>query len=266
MTTTQVAHARALESRPLEQATVFGYASYLDDLSTIIRDYGTLYDWASSQPQPRALRGRAPVYVAALPTTRTAVVVRHSWHGGLLAPLTRDVFRRPTRAPLEFDHSRTLLELGIPTTEVLGYALYHAAFGLVRVDVVSRYVEHTADLGMVLANFAPSIECDAALAATQTLLERLARHGVVHPDLNVKNILLHTPPDAPPSALVIDVDVATVGGVSPVRAMERNVARLERSLHKWNRQFGCDMADARIAAFAKAALARVPAAASGSAL
>jgi tRNA A-37 threonylcarbamoyl transferase component Bud32 len=239
---------------------VYGDAPYLEALTAIVREHGTLYAWASSQPQPRALRGRAPVYVAQLPAVRTAVVVRHSWHGGLLAPLTRDMFRRPTRAPLEFNQSRQLRALAIPTTEVLGYALYQAPFGLARVDVVSRYVEHTADLGMVLANLVPAIAGDAALEATLTLLGQLARHGVVHPDLNVKNILLHTPSDAPPLAMVIDVDVATIGGVSPARAMARNLARLERSLHKWNRQFGSDVSDARIAAFAQSALARVPAA------
>jgi hypothetical protein len=40
--------------------------------------------------------------------------------------------------------------------------------------------------------------------------------------------------------------------------MERNVARLSRSLHKWKRQFGCDLSDTSITAFAAAALARTP--------
>jgi Lipopolysaccharide kinase (Kdo/WaaP) family len=230
----------------------------VQELAALVRAHGSLYDWAASQPQPRALRGRAPVYVATLPQSQVSVVVRHAWHGGLLAPFTRDLFRRPTRAPLEYARSRELLQVGIPTTDVLGFALYNAPFGLARVDVVTRYVDHTADLGMILAGLAPAIECDAALEATLSLLESLAVHGVVHPDLNVKNILLHTPPDAAVRAMMIDVDVVVMDSTSPQRTMERNVARLVRSLHKWNRHFGCDMADARIEDFAAAALARTP--------
>ena len=243
----------------LDRAKVHAQAPIAEELARLVATCGTLYDWASGQPQPRALRGRAPVYVATLPEAQRQVVVRHGWHGGLLAPLTGDLFRRPTRAPLELARSAELRRLGIPTTEVLGYALYSAPLGLARVDVVSAYVDDTADLGMVIAGLAPHVECDGALAATLVLLEQLARHGVVHPDLNVKNILLHTVGAQAPEAMVIDIDVVRIGNSSPTETMERNVARLVRSLHKWRRHFGCDLADQRIAAFAAAAHACTPA-------
>ncbi|GAB1344736.1 lipopolysaccharide kinase InaA family protein [Gemmatimonas sp.] len=256
MTAVQHAGLVAIAETRLPHATVHAGSTWLPHLAALVREHGSLYDWAASQPQPRALRGRAPVYVAQLPDGGPQVVVRHAWHGGLLAPVTQDVFRRPTRAPIEMARSAELHRLGIPTTEVLGYALYDAAFGLVRVDVVTRYVDNTADLGMVLAGLVPAIECEAALTATLELLERLAVHGVVHPDLNVKNILLQTTTGSSPRALVIDVDVVHIETSTPDRTMQRNVARLTRSLHKWNRQFGCDLADARIAEFAAAAMAR----------
>ena len=221
-----------IESVRVGAATVFAPASLLSSVADCVRVHGSLYDWASSESQPRALRGRAPVYVASLSAGGPTVVVRHAWHGGLFAPFTRDLFRRPTRAPVELARSRELLALDIPTTEVLGYVLYGATFGLVRVDVMTRYVPDTADLGMVLAGLAPSIDRDAALAATLTLLVQLALHRVVHPDLNVKNILLHTPDGAPARAMVIDVDVAHLDAGSPAQVMERNIARLVRSLRK----------------------------------
>lgn len=256
--TEHAAVPESLAQRTVTGGSVYGSDLVVQELATLVREHQTLYEWAASQPQPRALRGRAPVYVATLPHSRLPVVVRHAWHGGLLAPFTRDLFRRPTRAPLEVARSRELQRLGIPTTDVVGFALYDAPLGMARVDVVTRYVDDTADLGMILAGLAPSIECDAALAATLVLLESLAAHGVVHPDLNVKNILLHTPPGIAPRAMMIDVDVVLLGNTSPQRTMERNVARLVRSLHKWNRQFGCDMAKARIQTFAAAAMARTP--------
>lgn len=248
----------SIDSVRINAATVFASTALLPRVADLVRAHGSLYDWASSEPQPRALRGRAPVYVASLPNGGPTVVVRHAWHGGLLAPVTQDLFRRPTRAPLELARSRELHAMAIPTTEVLGYVLYDAVFGLARVDVMTRYVPDTADLGMVLAGLAPGIERDAALVATLDLLTNLAAHRVIHPDLNVKNILLHTPEGAPARAMVIDVDVVQLHAASPAQAMERNVARLSRSLRKWNRQFGCDLAEPSIADFAAAAIGRTP--------
>lgn len=247
-----------LQSLSVEGVELHARPPLAPEFASLIRTHGTLYDWAASEPQPRALRGRAPVYVATLPESRRTVVVRHAWHGGLLAPLTRDLFRRPTRAPLEVERSIQLRALGIPSTDVVAYALYPTLVGLARVDVCTAYVADTADLGMIIAGLAPAIECDGAFAATLELLERLAQHGVVHPDLNVKNILVRTPArGGAPEALVIDVDVVRFGATPP-EAMARNVARLERSLFKWKRHFGCDVAEQRIKAFAAEALARTP--------
>lgn len=227
-----------------------------DDLLAILQDHGSVYDWAARMPQPRALRGRAPVFVAALPRSGHTVVVRHAWHGGLLAPLTGDRFLRPTRAPREMQIAAALLAAGIPTADICGAVRYAVGAGLVRVDVVSHYLDDSVDLGTVLAGLAPAYPREQALTATSTLLRQLAHRGIVHPDLNVKNILLR-PVSGPPSAaamlqaLVIDVDVlvwhhAWVGA----RAMQRNMARLLRSMRKWRRQFRCDLPDDVMAAFA----------------
>jgi 3-deoxy-D-manno-octulosonic acid kinase len=237
----------------LHRADVTAVPSVQKDLVAVVEEYGSLYDWASSQPQARALRGRAPVYVATLPESGIQVVVRHAWHGGLLAPITGDRFRRPSRAPLEMTQSMALRAAGVPTTQVLGFVRYDAGPGLVRVDVVTLYVPDTADLGMVLAGLAPDMECDQALQATRELLITLARHGVVHPDLNVKNVLLRPGQQAPLDALMIDVDVVQWHPHrAPHETMDRNVARLTRSMAKWRTHFGCDFADRRITAFVDA--------------
>lgn len=237
---------------------VLAHDDVRDDLLAILNNHGSVYDWAARMPQPRALRGRAPVFVAALPHSGHTVVVRHAWHGGLLAPLTGDRFLRPTRAPREMQIAAALLACGIPTSDICGAVRYAAGAGLVRVDVVSRYLEDSVDLGTVLTGLAPVYPLDLALAATSTLLRQLARRGIVHPDLNVKNILLRptsgpTSPAGTLEALVIDVDVLVwdaswVGEV----AMQRNVARLLRSMRKWRRQYSCDISDDTMAAFAAA--------------
>jgi len=234
-------------------ADVTGTPAVLDDLAEIVREYDTVYDWAAEQPQPRALRGRAPVYVATLPSCGIPAVVRHGWHGGILAPVTADLFRRPTRAPVEMEQSTALRAVGIPTTEVLGFARYPAAFGLCHVDVVTRYVADAADLGMVLAGLAPFVDDETALACTLRLLVQLAHHGVIHPDLNVKNVLLRPTTDGI-EALIIDVDVVRWNAArSRSDTMRANVARLTRSIRKWRTHFGCNVTDARLAAFTAAA-------------
>lgn len=249
-----------LLTRAVRGGDVSASSDWIDELSALVESHGTLYSWAADQPQPRALRGRAPVYVASVPGKRDAIVVRHAWHGGLLAPITADRFRRPTRAPHEYDMSVRLRESGIPTTRVLGFARYDAWFGLCRVDVVSEFVPEAFDLGVIAAGLVPEVPCDEALETTRTLLVRLAQAGVVHPDLNVKNVLLHRLANGDLQAMIIDVDVIRwLPSRAPADAMRANVARLARSMRKWRTHFGCDVTEQRLAQFTEAALADTPA-------
>lgn len=243
------------EAVQLEGADVTAVESIREDLVAIVRKYGSVYDWAAEQPQPMALRGRAPVYVAELPHSKVVVVVRHAWHGGLLAPLTGDRFRYPSRAPVEMAYSATLRTRNIPTTEVLGFVRYGAGPGLVRVDVVTRFIPEATDLGMILGGLSPDIECEDALSAVSELLVTMARNGIVHPDLNVKNLLLERTDGPHMKALIIDVDVIEWNQSStPVEVMRRNVNRLERSMRKWRRHFECDLAEQRIGAFSNSVI------------
>jgi hypothetical protein len=220
------------ESRRVGGVTVIAQRALAGEIAGVVASHGTLYGWASETPQPRALRGRAPVYVAALPRCGDLVAVRHVWHGGLLAPLTGDRFRLPTRAGRELAMSIALRADGIATTEIVAYALYPAGPGLARVDVLTRYVPDAHDLGAVLSGLAPAWPLEQAGALVRATLERLAARGYHHPDLNVKNLLLA--PSVPEGALVIDVDVMERRGGEPAAAvMARNHARLFRSIEKW---------------------------------
>lgn len=246
-------------TRRLPHADITAPAALLDALSSIVATHRTLYEWAAGQPQPRALRGRAPVYVAELPEGTESVVVRHAWHGGLLAPITGDRFLRPSRAPLELAMSERLLRAHIPTTVVLGYARYDLWMGLCRVDVISRFIPNAFDLGMIAAGLVPEIRREEALDATHRLLVRLAGAGVVHPDLNVKNVLLVREKNAALTAMIIDVDVVRWSPESaPKEVMEANVARLARSIRKWRTHFGCDVTDEMIESFSRNARAATP--------
>ncbi|MEO7360607.1 MAG: lipopolysaccharide kinase InaA family protein [Gemmatimonadaceae bacterium] len=244
--------------RQLNGAELVAHDSIIEGLSGVIARYGTLYAWARSVTQPLALRGRAPVYVAPVPgALSTTLVVRHAWHGGLFAALTRDVFTRPTRAPTELRVSRALLSANVGTPELLAYALYNAGPGVVRFDVASRYIPDSYDFAVVLSVLSPAITRADAFDAIVPLMQRLAEHGFTHPDLNVKNVLL-SDVSRNTVASVLDVDVMEQHAQkSSVEVMEINANRLVRSMRKSRRQFGVRITDGEIEMFRDRLMAAV---------
>jgi 3-deoxy-D-manno-octulosonic acid kinase len=261
-------HAAALlATRQVGAVEVVALAPLADALAAQVARHGSLHAWAGTVPQRRALRGRAPLHVAPLPGTDAVVVVRHAWHGGLLAPLTRDRFLRPSRAPHELRQSAALRAAGIPSTEVLGYARTALPLWRCTVDVVSRYEPATRDLGAVLAGAAdgaaeagldakaaliPVFTTDEALAATGRLLRQLTVAGVVHPDLNVKNVLLRRDAAGGCEALMIDVDVVRwTPHRRPQQVLAANLGRLTRSMRRQRERHGGGLSPAAVAAFAQ---------------
>jgi hypothetical protein len=229
---------------------------------------GSLYAWAAAQPGRRELRGRAVAWAAPLPRGGGDVVVRHSWHGGLLAPLTRDLFLPPTRAPRELDTSLRLAAAGVLTPEVVAYAVHDAGPLFRRADVMTRLVPDGRDLAAAIVAWeGPADEIEGPHGAariggwvrpTGALLHALAAAGARHPDLNLKNVLLTPAADraagAPAyRAWVLDVDVVRLAA-GPVSASTRwavgeaNHARLERSLLKWRDRHNLPISDLELGA------------------
>ncbi len=237
------------------KTTLVTLPAYFEALAQRLAAHQTLYDWAAEAPQARALQGRGVVYVAKLDECDATVVVRHSWHGGVFAPVTGDRFFSPTRAPREAAANVFLRAQGVPTPELIGYALYPAGPGLRRVDVVSRFVPNAWDFGAVLSGTAPKIERDAACGAIVPLLAQLAAIGAVHPDLNVKNILLVRDESQALRAWVLDTDVVSFRATAAASVMALNLRRLTRSIRKWHDRRELPLDAAWLAAFVQSALA-----------
>lgn len=240
------------------RTTLVALPAFFEALAQRIATHHTLYTWAAETPQPRALQGRGVVYVAKLEECNTTVVVRHAWHGGVFAPITGDRFLSPTRAPREAAANVLLRRHGVPTPELIGYALYPAGPGMRRVDVVSRFVPDAWDFGAVLAGAAPKIDREAACRAILKLLTQLAALGAVHSDLNVKNLLLVRDAAQLLHAWVLDVDVVSFRQVPPESVMAMNVQRLTRSIRKWHRRYELTLDETWLTGFVTSALAATP--------
>jgi 3-deoxy-D-manno-octulosonic acid kinase len=217
---------------------------------------GTLYRYAESHAEARPLAGRGVAYAAPLPGDVERVVIRHNRHGGLLARLTRDLFRPPTLAPLELRLSERLRRAGVPTPVMLGYVVYTAPGGFRRADVMTREIPRSFDLSSAITSDDPTLR-ERALAATATLVATMSEAKARHRDLNVKNVLLHYGSDGSIQALVLDVDRVTFVDDAET-AREANLARLLRSARKWQAIHRASVTGAELDALVAAARERPP--------
>ena len=189
----------------------------------------SLYAHAAAHPDSSLYRGRLPAFGIPLPYTSTRVVVRHATHGGMLAWMTGDRFIGEGRAAHELAVAHALRDVNVPTPELVGYALYPAGPFFNRIDVVTSEVARARDLASVLAQ--PPDDPRPALEATARLIAALAKAGAHHADLNLKNVLI-VQTSGRVTASVLDVDRVTLG-LSRDAALQRNLARLQRSARKW---------------------------------
>jgi 3-deoxy-D-manno-octulosonic acid kinase len=205
--------------------------------------HGTLHDWATGQLVREELHGRGIIYsVNLLTTPATPVVVRRNRHGGLLGDLTGEYFLFPTRAPLELATSLRLAAAGIPTPEIIAYAIYPAVGIFARSDVMTRRLPQGNDFPEAWKS-ADKTGRDALLTAVAKLLGALTRAGVWHADLNLKNIYI-AGWSSDLTAYLLDVDRVTFPG-GDIEA--RNLKRLLRSSRKWRERWGLDFSEHELA-------------------
>ena len=214
---------------------------------------GSLYHWAAGRAGARALAGRGIAWATTLPNG-TEVVVRHSRHGGLLAPFTGDLFLAPSRAPQELATAVRLARAGVATPELAVCAVYPAFGVFCRADVATRTLKG-ADFPAAWRAAADEPERHAILDATATLLRAMQRAGAAHADLNLKNVFL-TGAGTLATAFVLDVDRIAFGASDDPTVAGRNIARLVRSARKWRDRQGLAVTESHILRLAAGAGAR----------
>ncbi|MEO7714101.1 MAG: lipopolysaccharide kinase InaA family protein [Gemmatimonadaceae bacterium] len=207
-----------------------------DDARALLAE-GTLYEAAARDLAARPLPGRGVAYAIALPVTGARVVVRHNRHGGLLAPLTKDFFLPPTRAPHELDTSLRLAAMGVRTPTVSMYGVERVYGILRRADVMTLEVMGSRDLATyLLPGEVPAVRAEA-WRATRALVRSLNAAGARHHDLNVKNVLL-ADGEGGLVAWVLDVDRVRFGDAHAASVRVGNATRLLQSARKWRTERG----------------------------
>ncbi|HSG81811.1 MAG TPA: lipopolysaccharide kinase InaA family protein [Gemmatimonadota bacterium] len=216
------------------QADVLARNDVLGDVRAALLDAGTLYDYAARHPEAEAVRGRQTLYVIPGPGSQRWIV-RQLSHGGLLAPITgRRFLRRGTPRPFnELQLSLTLRQAGIHTPAVVAAAVYHRGL-FYGGDVAREAIGDAHDLADCLFG---EIELDASqrgtvLVAAGRLIGSLHRAGVLHPDLNLRNILIQNPQEAA-AAYILDIEKCRIVPQLSGAQREGMLARMARSAHKF---------------------------------
>jgi 3-deoxy-D-manno-octulosonic acid kinase len=178
------------------------------------------------------------------------VVVRHARRGGMLAPLLRDVYLGSPRFLREIAMSRHLAQAGIPTPEVVAGVMYPAGMGH-RADVATSRVDGRDLAEIFFGAQQPAGERrEAILHAVGGTVRRLHNAGLIHPDLQLRNVLVEDPPRPSPTIFLLDVDTCRAIPKGDDASRRWNLARFARSWEKFNRQSGVRLTEDDRAAFA----------------
>lgn len=247
-------------ARVLVRPTATGWAEEAVEL------HGTLHEAAARHPDARPIRGRGTVY--AVPAVRDEVeaalgregarwAVRHYRRGGAVARLLGDRYVRVgTPRPFqELEASEAVRARRIPTPRVVAAAVYDAG-PFYRGDLVTAFLPDTVELADVLFDperrgVSGTMDRRDALKEAGNLIRKMARAGVLHRDLNARNILLEWSGHAP-NAYVVDLDRSRVGPGPDPDAAQAMHDRLVRSIRKLEKKAELEVPAGEIRVLAEA--------------
>lgn len=229
---------------------VFAWVGAHDAIGRALREHGTLAAWAAATPGLERLSGRGLVLSipapAAGPDGRARWAVRHYLRGGAVAARLGDRYLAigPSRPLVELRAAVAARARRIPTPAVVAGSV-HRGGAFYRADLVTELVPDAVDLADVLfdrARAAGDEDRSAALRAAGALLGRAARAGIVHADLNAKNVLVRGAASNP-EAYMIDLDRCRVLAEGRAADADAMLRRLERSLTKLGERHGRPLAE-----------------------
>ena len=218
--------------RIVKTATVIAARDDIEFVSAAVAASGTLHRYAASQPDAVPLPGRGTVFVLNAGAERW--VVRHYQRGGAIAGWLGDRYLRGglTRPEAELLVSGAARKRGIATPRIAAAVVYpDGAF--YRGDIAPVFIPDSTDLAVLTLGDTPweDEDVNSAWYATGELLRDCFAGGLLHPDLNLKNIVVQKTAGAM-TAHVIDLDRAHIARSVSGFQRERMLARFHRSREK----------------------------------
>ena len=136
----------------------------------------------------------------------------------------------PNRVLHEVMISEAARSRGVSTPRVKCGAWYTDGL-LRRFDLATEFIPNSRDLSDVL--FGDVVPSEPVLRRTAELIRGMLHAGLIHEDLNVKNILL-----AADSAFVLDLDRCRIADRVTEHDAQRMRNRFFRSVNKWETRTG----------------------------
>ena len=207
---------------PSLQRDLLDLPRILDELegrSSRLSGTDTLWEW-----QPDGVKGGG-------------LIVRQFVHGGLWGKVAGDLFLGRERMTEELRvhlHARTQ---GVPTCEPVALRTERSWGPFTRGYLVTKKLPETCNLKVLCERAQEGLT--ASPQQKRALIGRLVRAiaamhdaGILHADLNVKNLLVKDYPQDP-RVFIIDFDKACIQESVPLEKRLRNLVRLDRSVMKW---------------------------------
>lgn len=205
-------------------AGLYAAPSELDALVAAGLDRGEGWPRAGG---PGGGTGRGPV--AVVETGAGTLFLKRMRRGGLLARFRGERFRGHHRLLANLVVPSAAIARGVPTPRVVALRLEPAGATRWRAFLASEHLAGARSLAEILRE--GPIE-DDVLAAAMEAVRRSHDAGLVHPDLNLGNVIVRRGSSAI-EAYVVDLDRARLGeGPLPFGRRVRELRRLERSYAK----------------------------------
>ncbi|MEJ2679559.1 MAG: lipopolysaccharide kinase InaA family protein [Gemmatimonadota bacterium] len=226
------------------RARVLARHGALETVRDALESDGSLFAWAAAQPSARRLEGRGAAYRVRL--SGGDWLVRHYRRGGAVAVHLGDRYARlgVPRPFRELAASGAARARGVPTPAVVAAAVYPAG-AFYRGDIAVAFIPRSRTLADAL--FAGAGDADAvagahdgglaAARAAGAAIRQGHDRGLVHPDLNIRNLLL-AETGAGLRGYILDLDGARVVAEVSGGARRRMVRRFWRSVGKWEAKTG----------------------------
>lgn len=213
-------------------ARVMAQERILPGIKRALEEKGSVCEYVRQSDQTTMTAGRDTVYFFK-ETDGVNWVVRHLTHGGMLGMVTGDRFAHSAR-PRPFNEllvAEELRQSGIATPPVLAACVFDSMF-YYRGEIVREEVPGALDLADVLFGAESDYSELPAMAATGALVGHLHRVGLMHPDLNLRNILINGT-EGRLQAHIIDLEKSQLRSRLGARDRNRMLARMRHSASRF---------------------------------